>query len=409
MASPTKIAIVTTHPVHYFQSMYREINSHPDLDVTALFLSNFGMEKHYDPEFDAEVEWESSQFSGYSWKVLSTQNCDPRLDGFFSVTCPKVWREIIRSNYDVIWLHGYNYFGLVLAFLAAKVANKRILYRSETHLNLSRSPLKRIIRDTALRIYFKMMDGFLAIGTLNHRYYEALGVPAHKITLVPYTVDNKKFYPVSGGRAAPRAEKLIAYGLDANLPTIIYCSKFSARKNPELVLRAFHKFCDGDQRANLLMVGSGPLFDSVKETAETLGCSNIYFTGFVSQNELPGLLQCGDLFVLASENEPWGLVVNEAMASGMPVLSTSSIGSAYDLIEDGVNGIHLPELSIECIARHFAQLTRDSEVLRGMGLKSLEKMQGWDYRACLDGVVKNLQALGFDVRHPLSDATPDDM
>ena len=58
---------------------------------------------------------------------------------------------------------------------------------------------------------------------------------------------------------------------------------------------------------------------------------------------------------------------------------------------------------------HFAQLTRDSEVLRGMGLKSLEKMQGWDYRACLDGVVKNLQALGFDVRQPLSDATPDDM
>ena len=127
------------------------------------------------------------------------------LGWFFSVTCPKVWREIIRSNYDVIWLHGYNYFGLVLAFLAAKVANKRILYRSETHLNLSRSPLKRIIRDTALRIYFKMMDGFLAIGTLNRRYYEALGVPAHKITLVPYTVDNKN-HPVSGGRAAPRAK-----------------------------------------------------------------------------------------------------------------------------------------------------------------------------------------------------------
>ena len=158
------------------------------------------------------------------------------------------------------------------------------------------------------------------------------------------------------------------------------------------------------------MAGSGPLFDSVKETAETLGCSNIYFTGSSARTNFLALLQCGDLFVLASENEPWGLVVNEAfMASGMPVLSTSSIGSAYDLIEDGVNGIHLPELSIECIARHFAQLTRDSEVLRGMGLKSLEKMQGWDYRACLDGVVKNLQALGFDVRPPLSDATPDDM
>ena len=118
MASSVKIAIVTTHPVHYFQSMYRSINLHPDLDVTALFLSNFGMDKHYDPEFDTEVEWESSQFTGYRWKVLSTQDRDPRLDGFFSVICPRVWQEITRSNYDVIWLHGYNYFGLILSFLA---------------------------------------------------------------------------------------------------------------------------------------------------------------------------------------------------------------------------------------------------------------------------------------------------
>ena len=332
-----------------------------------------------------------------------------RLDGFFSVICPRVWQEITRSNYDVIWLHGYNYFGLILAFLAAKFANKRTFYRSETHLRLSRSPLKRIIRDAALRIYFKMIDGFLAIGTLNRRYYETLGVPARKITLVPYTVDNEKFYPVSGVSKATRTERLSAYGLDPNLPTIIYCSKFSIRKNPELVLRAFHKFCDGDQRANLLMSGSGPLLDSVRDTAETLNCRNIYFTGFVSQNELPCLLQCGDLFVLASENEPWGLVINEAMASGMPVLSTSSIGSAYDLVEDGVNGTHLPELSIECIARHFEQLTRDSEALRCMGLQSIEKMHRWDHRACLDGVVQNLEAIGFNIRHSQNDTTPDDL
>lgn len=388
--------------------MYRVINSHPDLEVTALFLSNFGMEKHYDPEFNAEVEWGSSQFTGYSWKVLSTQDCDTRLNGFFSVICPGVWREITRSNYDVIWLHGYNYFGLILAFLAAKFANKRVFYRSETHLRLNRSPFKRIIRDTALRIYFKMIDGFLAIGTLNRRYYETLGVPAHKITLVPYSVDNEKFYPVLDVEKATRTKRLSAFGLDSTLPTIIFCSKFSVRKNPELVLRAFNKFCDGDQRANLLMAGSGPLLDSVRRTADTFNSRNIYFAGFVSQNELPSLLQCGDLFVLASENEPWGLVINEAMASGMPILSTSSIGSAYDLVEDGVNGTYLPELSVECIARHFAKLTRDGEALRGMGLKSIEKMHSWDYRACLDGVVKNLQAIGFDIRHPLNDAKPDD-
>jgi len=409
MKKPVKIAIVTTHPVHYFQSMYRVINSHPDLDVTALFLSNFGMEKHYDPEFDTEVEWESTQFAGYKWKVLSKQDTDSSLNGFFSVVCPGIWREITQSDYDIIWLHGYNYLGLILAFVAAKFAKKKIFYRSETHLRLSRSPLKRIARDTALRIYFRMIDGFLAIGTLNRRYYETLGVPACKITLVPYTVDNEKFYPVATLQNASRRDKLSAYGLDPNLPTIIYCSKFSVRKNPELVLRAFHQFCGGDQRANLLMAGSGPLLDSVKKTAETLDCSNIYFTGFVNQNELPSLLQCGNLFVLASENEPWGLVINEAMASGMPILSTSSIGSAYDLVEDGVNGKHLPELSIDCIAQHLATLTRDSEELRVMGLKSLEKMSEWNYQKCLDGVVKNLQATGFNIRHLQNDTTSDDI
>ena len=157
-----------------------------------------------------------------------------------------------RSNYDVIWLHGYNYFGLVLAFLAAKVANKRILYRSETHLNLSRSPLKRIIRDTALRIYFKMMDGFLAIGTLNRRYYEALGVPAHKITLVPYTVDNKKFYPVSGvGKPRPAQKSLLPMAL------IQTCQQSSTAQNsvPERTL----SLCCA-LSINFVMETSAPIF-----------------------------------------------------------------------------------------------------------------------------------------------------
>ena len=116
MCQKIKIAIVTSHPVHYFQTMYRTLNQHPKLDITALFLSDFGVNNQFDPEFNSEIKWEGSFYEGYKWRFVGTKRTTLNLDSFYSIVCPQIWSEIRHSDFDVVWIHGYNYFGLIPTF-----------------------------------------------------------------------------------------------------------------------------------------------------------------------------------------------------------------------------------------------------------------------------------------------------
>ena len=389
-----KIAVVNSHPVHYFQAMYQVINKHPNIDLTVLFLTDFGTNKDFDPEFNRSITWNLSYGEGYDSKFLCERINN--IKGFFSIKCPKIWTEITQSDYDVIWIHGYNYFGLVLAFLAAKFSRKKIFFRSETHLKLNRHPVRQFIRDAILAQIFRFFDGFLAIGSLNSEYYKSLGVPAHKITLVPYTIDNDSFYSKSRLSQKEKHEFLNSLGLNPNVPTMVYCSKFSIRKNPDIVIRAFHKLSRKHIQANLLMVGSGPLLDQCRQMVAHDKIDNVYIAGFIGQEGLPKYLGCSDLFIQVSENEPWGLVVNEAMATGLPVLANDTIGSVQDLVEDGVNGLRLKELTAEHLEINISALLSDTAKLKQMGKHSLDKIAKWNFQSCRKGLIKNLHRNGFE-------------
>lgn len=106
--------------------------------------------------------------------------------GFWSLVCPQVWREIRSGRYDAVLLHGYSYAVNIVALLAAKTKGIPVLMRSETHLGLRRSRRWRSsLRDPILAVAYKLVDGFLAIGTANRAYYRALGVPNGAILMSP--------------------------------------------------------------------------------------------------------------------------------------------------------------------------------------------------------------------------------
>ena len=121
---------------------------------------------------------------------VGTKRTTLNLDSFYSIVCPQIWSEIRHSDFDVVWIHGYNYFGLILAFIAAKFQESFLSI--ETHLLLERSKFRQDIRDTTLRLAFKAVDGFLAIGSLNAQYclcnYKSLLTRFRS-----YTVDNERF------------------------------------------------------------------------------------------------------------------------------------------------------------------------------------------------------------------------
>jgi len=116
--------------------------------------------------------------------------------------------------------------------------------------------------------------------------------------------------------------------------------------------------------------------------------------GFRNQAELPRLYAMGDVFVLPSEDEPWGLVINEAMCSGLPIVASERVGAAADLVQPGYNGFRFPPGDRPALAQALRLALKDGAKER-MGQASLEIIRGWGFE---EDIVAVRQALGLASR-----------
>jgi glycosyltransferase involved in cell wall biosynthesis len=134
------------------------------------------------------------------------------------------------------------------------------------------------------------------------------------------------------------------------------------------------------------MVGSGEMAAELVDLAGQLELDNVHFHGFANQSILPRIYGAADVFVLPSENEPWGLAVNEAMCAGLPIVASAEIGCAPDLIRTGVNGQTFAGGDVEALADALYPILADGEIRRRMGAASREIISRWSYAECAAGL-----------------------
>ena len=386
-----RLAVVNSHPIQYFAPLYANLSRDPALEVTALYCSDFSLRGAIDPGFKQAVTWDVELLTGYR-SVFLGENAKQRIPaGFWSLICPQVWPEIRSGQYDAVLLHGYNYAVNILALLAAKTKKLPVLMRSETHLGLHRDGWKRWIRDAMLSIAYRFVDGFLAIGKANRAYYRALGVPDNKIFDVPYTVDNDRFIAAAALAPEQRAQVRKKYGLPLDEPIVLYASKLMRRKHPDDVIRAMARLRDEGHAATLFMVGTGEMEHELRDLTSSLTARNVVFGGFINQAELPKVYAASNIFVLPSENEPWGLIINEVMCAGIPVVVSGEVGCVPDLVKDGVNGYHMKAGDIGSLAMALEKLLADASLRQRMGAASLAIIRGWSYEQCREGITAALR------------------
>src|SRR5205807_9730945 len=130
----------------------------------------------------------------------------------------------------------------------------------------------------------------------------------------------------------------IVLGLAPDTPVILYASKLTFRKRPRDLIQAQAELRRRGVRASLLFVGDGEGRVALEKEVTSRGLSYIVFVGFVNQSELPAYYAMADVFVLPSENEPWGRVVNEVMSCGVPVVTTRDVGPSVELVRDEETG-----------------------------------------------------------------------
>ena len=390
MPRKQKIAVVNSHPIQYFAPLYAYLSRSEQIEVTAIYCSDISLRGGTDPGFKREVKWDVDLLSGYRPVFLGARAKVRVPRGFFSLICPEVWREITTGEYDALWIHGYAHAVNIIAVLAAKYKGIPVFVRSETHLGLQRSGLKRLLRDRILRVAYGFIDGFLSIGSGNRQYYESLGIESSRIFDVPYTVDNDRFIQSSKLSVFGRNSIRSKYGLDENLPVVVYASKFIPRKHPDDLVLAFSALQQEGISASLLLVGTGVMEAELRQMVARLNLRNVVFAGFANQSELPNIFGASDVFVLPSENEPWGLIVNEAMCAGLPIIVSKEVGCVQDLVEDGVNGCCILAGDVGSLVTSLRTILGDEERRKSMGERARQRISQWSYEQCRIGVLRSL-------------------
>jgi glycosyltransferase involved in cell wall biosynthesis len=393
---PARIAVLNSHPIQYFTPLYAYLNAAPDLEVTALYLSDLSMRGGRDGGFGQNVKWNVDLLAGYRSVFLgdAARTREPR--DFWSLIAPQVWNELRSGRYDVLWLHGHNYAANLIALMAAKTVGLPVMMRGDTHLGLTCHGIKSILRRPVLGALYRQCDRFLAVGSANAAYYRAMGVPDEEIFTLPYSVDNDRFVKSANLTDEKRAEVRKWYKIPVDRPSVLFVAKLTRQKRPGDLLEAARRLkMETNRPFTVVIAGSGELEQELRTICGVHALGNVVFTGFVNQSELPALYAASDVFVLPSENEAWGLAVNEAMCASLPVVVSRQVGCVADLVRDGVNGYTPAARDVDGLARALQRLLSDEDLRRRQGRESLARIQQWGYPQCLQGIRSALAGLEF--------------
>lgn len=275
--------------------------------------------------------------------------------------------------------------------LAAFTFKIPVLIRGESNLLPALPPWKSALKRIVLRNLFCRTSAFLAIGRYNADFYRAYGVPQEKIYLIPYAVNNDFFLSQADKLANCKGELKRELGIAPDLPVVLYSGKLIKKKHPSDLLRAF-EYVSKTQKAVLVYVGAGSLEPELKQYAEARHLP-VVFAGFRNQTELPKWFAIADVFALPSGEEPWGLVVNEAMCFSLPVVASDQVGATGDLVRGGVNGFVFRTGDARSLSEHLQLLLSDPVLRARFGQKSREIIEYWSYRENVNGILTCLEHL----------------
>jgi glycosyltransferase involved in cell wall biosynthesis len=354
----------------------------PEVDLRAIFFSDFSAQGYHDKEFGQAVTWDVPMLEGFRYEILHHAETPQEAFTFTQPRVPQLERLLTRENFDLVVIQGWNHYGYLRAAWLAKRAGLKVLLRCEATDHVAGSTgIKRLARELLLHWLFRQVDCFAAIGEHNRHFYLARGIAPARIVGMPYCVDNNHFRE-KAARSDPAALRS-ELGISDDNPVLLYASKLTRRKYADLLLEAYVAL--PQPRPWLVIVGDGELRSSLEARVSELSLARVRFAGFRNQGELPAFYALADVFVLPSVNETWGLVVNEAMNAGCAIVVTDQVGCARDLVKDGDNGWVIPPRDPPALS-HALAAAIDGARFKSMGARSLERISSWGVRENIDGL-----------------------
>ena len=211
----------------------------------------------------------------------------------------------------------------------------------------------------------KGAKGILGIGSFATRIYEEiLNKPVYNLS---YFIDLERFFDI------PLKQR--NYGKKSL--KFLYCGSLIEGKGVDLLVRAFVILRERYQDIELHLIGSGALNQQLISIIPDAFRPDVFFHGFIKWDELHKYYSLGDVFVFPTRYDRWGVAINEALASGLPVITTYNAGAAYDLVLDNYNGFLCPVNSVNSLIEKMEFFIKNKDAICKMGLHARETMKNW--------------------------------
>ena len=312
-----------------------------EIDLLVLYCSDENVKGHIDIGFGVKVKWDIPLLEGYNYKFLKNNSWKPSIyKGFFGLVNLEIFKVLKNERGSYLVIHGWAYATNFIAVIAAKLSGVKLCLRAENPLNqeLLKSRHILFLRKIFFKyIFYPLFDYFFYIGSQNKKLYEYYGAKSNKLIFTPYAVDNDRFRAEYKKYRDQKTviRKELKLPLDKKI--ILTSGKYVPKKRPLDLLKAYHLL--NNQNIALLFLGDGELRNEMEDYIKENNLSDVYLTGFKNQSEIGKYFAVADIFVLASDaGETWGLVVNEAMNFGLPIIVSDMVGCAEDLVIENVNG-----------------------------------------------------------------------
>jgi glycosyltransferase involved in cell wall biosynthesis len=373
-AAPMRVVVVAPEPTPYRAPVYDRLARRPELDLTVLYSARTLMWRTWRVEPDHRALY----LGGV--RVPGTRRL---FHHDFAVT-PGIFRALARERADVVVVVGWSTFASQGALAWCRARGVPYILEVDSHDEGPRAGWRRAVKGAVVPPVLHGAAGILVTGTLVRRSLMARGADPGRMRLFAVTVDVAAFGERADELGARREELRRGLRVGPADVAVLSVGRLSPEKGLETLVRAVA--AAGDPCLVLLLAGQGPQGPLLEELARTLDV-RLVLLGDRPWERIAETYVAADVFALLSEREPWGVVVNEAAACGLPLVLSDRVGAVHDLLRDGENGALVCAGDVEAAAAALRRLAADPGLRASAGARSRDIVAAWGYEPSIESFV----------------------
>jgi len=387
------LGILATHPIQYYVPWYQALARHPEIQLRVFYCHRQTPQGQAEAGFGVCFDWDIPLFDGYAYQFLTNKSHHPNVYTFFGCDTPEIMRIISDNSFDAFIVQGWSMLSFWQAIIACWRTHTPVLVRGDSQLLTRRFFLKRVLKYLIYRWFIPRFDAYLVVGKRAKEYYLHYGAGQNKMFFVPHAVDNYFFASSRTTLELQRESLSRNWGIPKDALVFLFAGKLISKKRPDDFLRALGIAYKHIQGIFGLVVGDGPLRSKLQVLSQRFNLP-VTFTGFLNQKDMPKAYTVSDILVLPSDGrETWGLVVNEAFASGLPAITSDKVGCVSDLIIPGETGEVFPCGDIKKLAKIFIDIASRRGHLPEMGRLARRRIENYSVANAVEGVLTAIRAV----------------